>query len=147
MPNFVFLRALGCIAQRSFLKRRNLNTVHRLCTVADDNSITDTTEDLDSIRNISGLPDKLRNRMKHVEYKLDSATEKPYKNIKEERDAMRKLYATFGSKSGVDPRVMWDTKQEYLENIAQDLMQPSLEEAKRRVIRSKRLEEERIEQT
>ena len=118
-----------------------------MCNLDEAHFGEDVNQDLDQKRNISGLSHNLRNRWKHVDTILESQHNKPYKNIKDEREAKRKVYATFGSKSGVDPRVMWDTKEEYYESFAQDLMRPSAEEVIRQAVRVRQLKEEHKENT
>ena len=99
-------------------------------------------QDIDQIRNISGLPIGLRSRTKHVDQLPNSFFETVHKDILTERDEQRKAYAMFGAKSGIHPGTMWDTQEEYREHLTQDLMRQSLEEAVRIAIRRQTLEAE-----
>ena len=95
------------------------------------------------IRNISRLPDRLRNKLGHIN--TFSVDPKVCPNIKLEREEKRRLFAVTGENSGIDPSVCWDTVEEYHEHIAQDLMRPSLEEAARVMERSNRLKQEQLQ--
>jgi len=88
-------------------------------------------------RDVSRMPKKYRDRMKHVMI----PPEKPdwYAEIFHTMDFKRKLYGKFGRRSGLDPGILWPSKEEVREQIGfEKEWEPSLEEM------VKNLEEERI---
>ena len=79
-------------------------------------------------RDISRLPRHLKKRLAHNNQPSPVYKER-FRNLREQRDALRKSFAMKGKSSEIDPAVLWDTKEEYLEHFARDMHSPSLEEA------------------
>jgi len=90
-----------------------------LLNVEDDEEMT--------ARDVSRLPKKYRDRMKHVM----NPPEKPdwYTEMFHSTAYKRQLYGKYGRKSGLDPGILWPTKEEVKEQIEfEKEWEPSLED-------------------
>ena len=78
-------------------------------------------------RDVSRMPKKYRDRMKHVmnpPEKLDW-----YSDMFRSIESKRKLYGKYGRKSGLDPGILWPSKEKVEEQIEfEKQWEPSLEE-------------------
>jgi len=88
-------------------------------------------------RDVSRMPKKYRDRMKHVmnpPEKLDW-----YNEMFQTIAYKRKVYAKYGRKSGLDPGILWPSKEEIKEQVEfEKEWEPSLEDMQ------KSLEEDRV---
>lgn len=78
-------------------------------------------------RDVSRLPKKYRDRMKHIM----NPPEKPdwYADMFQTIEYKRKLYGKFGRKSGLDPGILWPSKEEVKEQMEfEKEWEPSLED-------------------
>jgi len=78
-------------------------------------------------RDVSRLPKKYRDRMKHIM----NPPEKPdwYADMFQSIEYKRKLYGKFGRKSGLDPGILWPSKEEVKEQMEfEKEWEPSLED-------------------
>jgi len=68
-----------------------------------------------AIRDVSRMPKKYRDRMKHIM----NPPEKPdwYSEMFQTIAHKRKLYGKYGRKSGLDPGILWPSKEEVMEQI------------------------------
>lgn len=89
-------------------------------TVSSDSSVDDEEMDeIDRMQDVSRLP-------KHLQRKLRGLPAARWKNS---RLDMKRLYASLGEKSGVDPAIMWPTKEELQEIIEDEReWEPTLEQ-------------------
>lgn len=101
---------------------------------------TETDEDeLEKIRNVSGLRPGLRKRLAHVDEMPDTWTE-----YMRTRRFQRRMYARFGSASGLDPGIMWPSKLEMKEMAEDDEeFEPTLEVMVQRLQSKKEAQEKR----
>jgi len=105
--------------------------------VEKDLSTVENEEEEMAARDVSRMPKKYRDRMKHVM----NPPEKPdwYSEMFQKTSLKRQLYGKYGRKSGLDPGILWPSKEEVQEQIEfEKEWEPTLEEM------LKSLEEERI---
>ncbi len=99
-------------------------------------------DDNEGFRNVSRLRPELRNRMLHV---MDPSTRQQYRDrIRHYRKLPfeREDFAKYGTRSGVDPRILWPTPAELKETIAlEKQFQPSLQEMWMKLAKQKKEED------
>lgn len=69
-------------------------------------------ERIAKLRNISGMPDHVRNRMKHIHKPPVPKKERDFK-----LEVMRETYGTYGTRSGISPIVCFPSQQELAEKM------------------------------
>ena len=125
------------VFRRDVLLYSALRVSRNYCTAADSES-----DDIESMRNISRLPTELRNRMAHV---MDPSTRKQYRDIVRHYRKLpveREDFAKYGFQSGVDPRILWPSKEELTQTIAiENQFEPTLQDMWKRISEKKKEEE------
>lgn len=96
-----------------------------------ENDAEEMTEEM-AARDVSRMPKRYRDRMKHVM----NPPEQPnwYNEMFQSIDSKRRLYGKFGRKSGLDPGILWPSKEEVQEQIEfEKEWEPSLKEMLRSI--------------
>ena len=89
-----------------------------------ESELDSDVSDIARKRDISRLPKHIRDRMKHV---MKAPTYQFH--FQEYRNYKRRMYAKYGKESGVDPGVMWPTKEELQETLKDEAeWEPTLQE-------------------
>ena len=103
-----------------FRNQRNI----RPYSSANDNDLylEDNKEDenvTDQLRNFSNLPPMLYNRYYGHVPNQKYLERKTFSSYRQRKDYLKKLYARYGSESGIDPGICWPSKEE-LEMLKED---------------------------
>ena len=147
--------------QRDFVRRASINLSQKKESryiyrcFSSDTTAVEEEEEKDSLnveneddiatRDISRMPKRYRDRMKHVM----NTPEQPdwYDDMLRPIALKRMVYGKYGRKSGLDPGILWPSKEEVQEQIEfEKQWEPSLEEMLKSLEEERTLKEQGREQ-